>query len=233
MVAQRDGSGDASETWGIGVHTRLVYEAAWHITWWYPHRPRSKHLRSFFFSSIFAELNCANNGCRAFCWTCFSFTESLGANYVTSGGHVSLLKDILRFAKRRFETRQKADWKAPRRWKEFGFSSQRIEEEAALTRAGLPCQDASTGCKYWHVMQPWATSAKRWRKREKSTQRILICMWMSVNKNVWHIAKDSSWRWQVGGEGGDEKICTHDNKVVSVWRRRNELVCVPAFCTCQ
>lgn len=48
-------------------------------------------------------------------------------------------------------------------------------------------------------MQPWATSAERWRKREKSTQRILICMWMSINKNVWHIAKDSSWRWQVGG----------------------------------
>lgn len=57
-------------------------------------------------------------------------------------------------------------------------------------------------------MQPWATSAKRWRKREKSTQRILICMWMSVNKNVWHIAKDSSWRWQVGGRrvGGAKKF---------------------------
>lgn len=30
-----------------GVHTRLVYEAAWHITWRYPQRPRSKHSRSF------------------------------------------------------------------------------------------------------------------------------------------------------------------------------------------
>lgn len=62
-----------------------------------------------FFSSILAEPSCANNGCRAFCWTCFTFTESFRADYVTSGGHVSPLKDILLFAKRHFETRQKAD----------------------------------------------------------------------------------------------------------------------------
>lgn len=161
-----------------------------------------------------------------FCWTCFTFTESFRANYVTSGGHVSLLKDILLFAKRHFETRQKADWKAPRRWKEFGISSQRIEEEAALTWAGLRCQDASTGCKYWHVMQPWATSAKRWRKREKSTQRILICMWMSVNKNVWHIAKDSSWRWQVGGGGvGRKNLYSPQQSGVCVEEKERAGVC--------
>lgn len=52
-------------------------------------------------------------------------------------------------------------------------------------------------------------------------------MWMSVNKNVWHIAKDSSRRWQVGRRGG-EKICTHNNKVASVWRRRK----LAGVCVC-
>lgn len=98
-----------------------------------------------------------------------------------------------------------------------------------ITTSRLRCQDASTGREYWHVMQPWATRAKHWCiEKKKSTQRILIYIWMSVKENVWHIARDSSRRF-VGGRSEGVKICTQ-NKVLSV-EEKKLAGCV--FCTCQ
>lgn len=110
---------------------------------------------------------------------------------------------------------QKMHWKSRDVEKNWAQSI----EGGSISMSSQRCQDASTGCKCWHVTQPWTTAARQWCKREKKTTlRILITMWMSVNRNVWHTAKDSPWGGQRGGLVGTPKLYTH-NKVLSVWRR--------------
>lgn len=99
----------------------------------------------------------------------------------------------------------------------------------SITASRLCCQDASTEREYWHVMQPWATRAKRWCiEKKKSTQRILIYIWMSVKENVWHIARDSSRRPGVGGGRREWKSVL---KTKCLLCRKKKLAGV--FCTCQ
>lgn len=101
-----------------------------------------------------------------------------------------------------------------------------------ITASRLRCQDASTGREYWHVMQPWATRAKRWcieKKKKIYTENPYLHMNEHQGECMALSKRFLPKVWWVGGRSEGVKICTQ-NKVLSVEEKK---LAGGVFCTCQ
>lgn len=80
-------------------------------------------------------------------------------------------------------------------------------------------QDASTGCKCWHVMQPWTIAALRWCKKEKSTLR----------KNPHYHMNECQQECMADSEGGGEHEALYTQQSVVCMEEREKKIAGVCF----
>lgn len=156
--SSKDGSGDGGETWGMRVHTRRVYET------------NESHGGVCNLFGSLKSLNISKRKLIVYYMAARSYPALLKSiQWVVSGQTVSQCPRPVAvssvFLYKHTETWQKIHWKSCDAEKNLGLKPTNWGG-SCISVSILCCQDASAGCKCWHVMQPWTIPALPWCKKK-------------------------------------------------------------------